>query len=100
MNEPVRTTRLEISFGNQGQAVDRTMEMQPQEDLRRFLERCSREVTEYFRFDWKNSYRLQGEVETEWLSESSMFDLLRERTGPGKPRARRDVEGGPSPPCP
>lgn len=100
MNEPVRSTSLQISFRNQGQTVDRTMEMLPQEDLRCFLERCFQEITEYFRFDWRNSYRLRGEVETEWLSESSMFDLLQERVGTGKPSARRDVENGPNPPCP
>jgi len=43
---------------------------------------CFNEVTEYFRFDWKNWYRLQGEVETDWLSESSMFDLLNKRLVP------------------
>ena len=79
VNEPAPANRLEISFNSQGTTVDRTMEMLPQEDPNRFLQRCFKEVTEYFRFEWANWYRLQGEVETDWLSESSMFDLLKKR---------------------
>ena len=79
VNEPTPASRLEISFNSRGRTVDRTLEMLPHEDLNRFLQRCFEEVTEYFRFDWKNWYRLQGEVETDWHSESSMFDLLGKR---------------------
>ena len=70
-------TRLEIGFFGRGATIDRTLEMLPGEDLDRFRQRCLDEVTEYFRFDWSNRYRLRGEIETDWLSESAMYDLLR-----------------------
>jgi len=82
MNDPARSTRLEISFNDQGKPVDRTMEILPQEDLARFLQRCILEVTEYFRFDWRNHYRLRGDSETDWLSERSMSNYLKERSRP------------------
>ena len=81
--------RLEISFNTRGETVDRTTEMMPEEDVDAFLRRCLEEVSLYLKFEWGNRYRLRGEVETDWLSEGSMFDFLRERGRGGPPTSRR-----------
>ncbi len=78
MSRTATGTRMEISFNSYGKKADRTMRKGP-ESLSRFLQRCFEELTQYFRHEWSNWYRLQGEVETDWLSESSMFGFLKEQ---------------------
>ena len=73
------STVLKISFNTRGETVDETLEMLPQETLGQFTARCLVEVAEYFRSDWKNWYRLQGEIETDWLSEQLMYRYLNGR---------------------